>query len=121
MTVRAGIIPIRLSLDLFEVGIAGEAADALGGECIPGAAEGIDDGIVGVEQAMAQVPLAQEQPEPLDCVSMLPLSAGLLMRADLGSAARIWSRSPPAMVTSQMCWPPRVASRPRRRPWRSQR
>ena len=52
------MIPTRLNLDLFQVGIAGEAADALGGERIPGAAEGIDDGIAGVEQAVAQVALS---------------------------------------------------------------
>ena len=43
-TTAGHLIPTRLNLDLFEVGIAGEAADALGGERIPGAAEGIDDG-----------------------------------------------------------------------------
>src|SRR6476469_3112769 len=68
--VPAGVIPPRLNLDLFQVGIAGEAANALGGERIPGAAEGIDDGIVGVEQAVAQVALSQEQPEPLDRVEL---------------------------------------------------
>src|SRR3954467_2571538 len=65
-----GVILTRLNLDLFQVGIAGEAANALGGERIPGAAEDIDDGIVGVEQAVAQVPLPQEQPEPLDRVEV---------------------------------------------------
>jgi hypothetical protein len=43
----------------------------------------------------------------LDCVSILALYAGFLVRDDCGSAARIWSSSPPVMVTSQMCWPPR--------------
>ena len=56
---RAGsIIPIRLNLDLFQVGVAGEAANTLGGERVPGAAERTDDSVVGVEQAMAQTPLA---------------------------------------------------------------
>jgi hypothetical protein len=56
--VREEVIPGRLNLDLFKVGVAGEASDAFGGECIPGAAERIDDGIVGVEQAMAEMALA---------------------------------------------------------------
>jgi hypothetical protein len=51
-------IPARLNLDLFQVGIAGEAANALGGERIPGVAERIDDDIIGVEQAVAEMPLA---------------------------------------------------------------
>jgi hypothetical protein len=46
--------------------VVGQAANALGGERIPGAAESIDDGILGVEQALAQGPLPQQHPEPLD-------------------------------------------------------
>src|SRR5690349_9094895 len=46
------LIPPRLNLDLFQVGVVGEAANAPGGERIPCLAEGIDDGLVGVEQAM---------------------------------------------------------------------
>jgi len=61
---EAGLIPIRLNLDLVQVGVAGEAAQALCGECIPGSAEGIDDGVCCVEQAVAPVLLAQIQPDP---------------------------------------------------------
>ena len=53
----AGIIPARLNLDLFQVGIAGEAVEALCGESVPGLAERVDDGGVSVEQAMAEMPL----------------------------------------------------------------
>src|SRR3712207_4987260 len=52
------LIPTRSKIDLFQIGVAGGATDAFGGERIPGLAERIGDGIVGVEQAMAQMPLA---------------------------------------------------------------
>jgi hypothetical protein len=64
------VIPIRLNLDLVQVGVAGEAAQAFCGECIPGSAERIDDGISGVEQAVAPVLLAQVQPDPLHRVDL---------------------------------------------------
>ena len=64
------IIPVRLNLDLLQVGVAGKAAQSLCGECIPGPAERIDDGVVVVEQAMAQVPLTQGQPDPLHRVDL---------------------------------------------------
>src|SRR3954447_12513292 len=68
------LIPIRLNLDLVQVGVAGEAAQALGGECIPGSAEGVDDGVCGVEQAGAPVLLAQVQPDPLHRVEVCALT-----------------------------------------------
>ncbi len=52
------VIPARSNLDLFQIRVAGEAANALWGERIPGAAESVDDGVVVVEQAVAQMPLA---------------------------------------------------------------
>ena len=52
------LIPARSNLDLFQIRVAGEAANALWGERIPGAAESVDDGVVVVEQAVAQMPLA---------------------------------------------------------------
>jgi hypothetical protein len=51
------LILTHLNLDLFQVGVAGQASDALCGEHIPGAAERVDDGLLGVEQAVAQMPL----------------------------------------------------------------
>ncbi len=52
------LIPARSNLDLFQIRVAGEAANALWGERIPGAAESVDDGVVVVEQAVAPMPLA---------------------------------------------------------------
>src|SRR3712207_139388 len=52
------LIPVRSNPDLFEIGVAGEGAEALLGERIPCAAERADDGVVGVEQSMAQMLLA---------------------------------------------------------------
>ena len=42
------VLPIRLNLDLLQVGVVGEATQALYGERIPGSAERIDDGVTGV-------------------------------------------------------------------------
>src|SRR3712207_1360335 len=64
------LIPTRLNLDLLQVGVAGEALEALCGERVPGLAERIDDGVVGVEQAMAEMPLTQVQPDPLHRVEL---------------------------------------------------
>jgi len=55
---------------LVQVGVAGEAAQALCGECIPGSAEGVDDGVCGVEQAVAPVLLAQIQPDPFHRIKL---------------------------------------------------
>ena len=59
------VIPARSNPDLFEIGVAGEGVEALLGERIPCAAERADDGVVVVEQAVAQMLLAQEQPDAL--------------------------------------------------------
>ena len=67
---RNQLIPTRLNLDLFQVGVAGEAAQAFWGECIPGSAERIDDGVTGIEQAVAPMLLAQVQPDPLHRVDL---------------------------------------------------
>src|SRR3712207_5531530 len=64
------VIPVRSNPDLFEIGVAGEGAEALLGERIPRAAERVDDGVVVVEQAVAQMLLAQEQPDPLHRVEL---------------------------------------------------
>jgi hypothetical protein len=45
---RTEVIPARLNLDLLQVGVVGEASQALYGERIPGSAERIDDGVTGV-------------------------------------------------------------------------
>jgi hypothetical protein len=60
--IRVELIPPRLNPDLFQVGVAGEALEALCGERVPSLAERIDDGVVGVEQAMADTaaPIALE-------------------------------------------------------------
>ena len=52
---RRHLLTARLNLDLFQVAFPGEAANALGGERIQGVAEHIDDGIIGVGQAVAEM------------------------------------------------------------------
>ena len=109
MTVRAGIIPIRLSLDLFEVGIAGEAADALGGECIPGAAEGIDDGIACPQAHPRSPACGLQQRDPFSRrASCRSSAAGRSVRTAKPFAPI--ASSPGGLDTIRINPPPRVAS-----------
>src|SRR5215212_7208715 len=65
---RNTMIPPRLELDLVQVRVARQGAQPVWGERVPGGAERIDDRIVAREQAVAEVSLAQEEPDPLDRV-----------------------------------------------------
>src|SRR5215218_7689969 len=66
------LIPPRLNLDLFEVGVGGEGVEPtrFGREGVPGRAVGVHDGLVVSEQAMREVTLSQEEPDPLDRVEV---------------------------------------------------
>ena len=64
------IIPPRSQADLLDVWIVAKASDALGRELVPGPAAGLDDGVVVVEEAVGEMPLAQIQPQPFDGIEL---------------------------------------------------
>ena len=51
------VIPARLSLDLSNVGVVGQGAEALWGELVPSMAERVHDGVVSGQQPVAEMAL----------------------------------------------------------------
>ena len=98
-----------------------EVVRALGGrELAEGGTDGVAQRVRGPGGGGAEQALELAEGE-FDCVSMLPLYAGFLLRPGVGGSVLIRSNSPALIRTSQMRCPPRAAKRPRRRPSRSHR
>ncbi len=53
------LIPLSLAVDLLDVGVAAQRAEALWREPVPGGAAGIDNGVVVIEQPVREEALAQ--------------------------------------------------------------
>src|SRR5215211_5348628 len=66
------MIPLRLSFDLFEVGIGGQGADTtrFSRKLVPGGAAGVHDGLVIGEQPVREVALPKVEPDALDRVEV---------------------------------------------------
>ncbi len=64
------VIPACLESDLVQIGVAGEGCHSCWADFVPGDAECVDDGVVAVEQPVAEVSLPQEQPDAFDRVQL---------------------------------------------------
>ena len=49
------LIPPSLAVDLLQVGVVAQRAQAVRGELVPGGAAGVHDGVVAAEQAVGEV------------------------------------------------------------------
>ncbi len=67
---QSNIIPLSLAVDLLDVGVVAQRAEAFWREPVPGGAAGVDDGVVIVEQPVRKEALAQIQPDALDRVQL---------------------------------------------------
>ena len=67
---RQGVIPLSLAVDLLDVGVAAQGAEALWREPVPGGTAGVDDGVVVVEQPVREEAPAQIQSDALDRVQL---------------------------------------------------
>src|SRR3954471_15089664 len=92
----SGLIPSASSGDRFCPGAPCDGGEALGRvhQPVPSVAARLHDGLVAVPDAVAQEVGAQVGPDLLDCVSMLPLYAGFLLRPGVGGSVLIRSNSP---------------------------
>ena len=70
MGTENSVIPLSLAVDLLDVGVAAQRAEAFWREPVPGGAAGVDDGVVVVEQPVREEALAQIQPDTLDRVQL---------------------------------------------------
>ncbi len=67
---QVSFIPIRLEADLVEMGILRERGEAFGVELFPGMTEGVDDGVVAVEQPVAEMALPEVEPDAFDRIEL---------------------------------------------------
>ena len=90
-----GALPTRLKSDTRPLPAAdGAYAFGIVDQEVPSLSAGLDDVVVGVPDPGAELILPQVVPDVFDCISMLPLYAGFLVRSGLGIAARSWRVRP---------------------------